>query len=119
MNHGDKVALVISELTARGVSKGIIAPPVFRLAWKLGIAIPPPHFLSFGALAVVTGTFFGVLWGASMWFVLWSRQGYTAGAAIIGSLAAGVLFGGAMASYYRWKARRLGLPSWSEYGRKG
>lgn len=119
MTHDEKIALVISELTARGVSKGAIAPPAFRLAWKLGVAIPPPHFLSFGALAMVMGTFFGVLWGIFMWFVLWSRQGYTVGGTIVASLAAGTLFGVAMASYYRWKAQKLYLPPWSDYGKKG
>lgn len=119
MNHDEKVASVVTALTARGVSKGDIAPPIFRLVWKFGIAIPPPHFMSFGALATVMGSYFGVLWGVFMWFVFWRRLGLPAGACTIVSLAAGISFGVAMASFYRWKARQLGLPSWSEYGKKG
>jgi hypothetical protein len=119
MDHDKKVDLVIAELAARGISKAAIAPPLFRLAWKLGIPIPPPHFLSFGALAVVMGTFFGVLWGIFMWLVFWSDQGLGSVAALIASLAAGALFGIAMAFYYRWKARQLGLPGWHDYGKTG
>ena len=119
MTHDEKVALVISDLTARGLKKASIAPPAFWLAWKLGIPVPPPHFLSFGTIATVMGTVFGVLWGILMWFVLWNPQGYPVGLAIIASLGAGILFGAAMAFYYRRKARQLDLPSWSDYGKNG
>ncbi len=63
MTHNEKIELAISELKALGVSKGAIAPPAFQLAWKLGVEIPPPHFLSFGALTMSLGSFFGALWG--------------------------------------------------------
>lgn len=118
MNHNEKVALLVSDLTARGIGKGAIAPPLFRLAWKFGVAIPPPHFLSFGAVATVTGTFFGVFWGAIMWLAIWSHQGQPFSRVVVLSLFAGVLFGVSMASYYRWKVRQLFLPSWREYGEK-
>lgn len=119
MNHDEKVALAVSDLTARGVKKGAISPPIFRLAWRLGIAIPPPHFLGFGGLAMIMGAFFGVLWGAFMWIFFWRDQGLPVFAVVGLSLAAGVLFGIAMASYYRWKARKLGLPSWRDYQMNG
>jgi uncharacterized protein DUF6404 len=119
MTHEEKVALAISDLTTRGVSKGTVAPPLFKLAWKLGIAIPPPHFLSFFGLALLMGSFFGVLWGLLMCFAFWSRTGLSTRGALIASLAAGVLFGLAMAFYYRRKARKLNLPLWCEYGTNG
>jgi len=119
MNHQEKIALAQEELAARGVGKMTVAPPLFLLAWKLGVAIPPPHFLGFGPLAFLMGGSFGVLWGVIMWLFVWSHQGMPVVGAGSAALAAGVLFGVALASYYRWNARRLSLPSWRDYGEKG
>jgi len=116
MNHQQKTELLVSDLASRGVGKMTIAPPAFALAWKLGIPIPPPHFLSFGTLALMMGGFFGVFWGILMWLVFWKRETLPAGGAFVASLIAGILYGLVMASYYRWKARKLGLPSWRDYG---
>lgn len=116
MTHEEKVAFAISDLTARGVSKGSVAPPVFQLAWKLGIQIPPPPFMSFFAVALFMGSFFAVGWGLLMWFVFWSRTGLNITEAVITSLGAGIVFGLGMAFYHRRKARKLGLPSWRDYG---
>jgi hypothetical protein len=119
MTEKEKIALAISDLTARGVSKGVAAPPLFLLAWKLGIDLPPPLFISFTGLALVNGPFFGALWGLFMWLALWSREGWSATAAIAASLAAGSLFGVMMAFYFRRRARKLSLPLWNDYGKQG
>ena len=119
MTHKEKVAFAISDLTARGVGKGTLAPPLFQLAWKLCIPIPPPLFMNFYGVALLMGSFFGVFWGLLMWFLFWSRTDLGTVGAVIASAAAGVLFGLWMASYYRRNARKLGLPSWHDYGTKG
>lgn len=119
MTHEEKVALAISDLTARGISKGAVAPPLFQLVWKLGIRIPPPHFKTFFGVALLTGSFFAMGWGLLMWFVFWSRTGLSTGQAVMTSLGAGILFGFGMAFYYRRKARKLGLPAWHDYGTTG
>ena len=116
MNHHEKVALLKEDLAARGVRKMTIAPPFFWLAWKMGVAVPPPHFLGFGALGLLMGGFFGVFWGAIMWLFVWSHQRMPVIGAGIVAVAAGLFFGIAMASYYRWSARKLSLPSWRNYG---
>ena len=117
MNHHQKIALLLEDLTSRGIGEKTIVPPLFSLAWKLGFQIPPPHFLGFGALALIMGTFFGVIWGVVMWLSIWRHQGLPIGGAVFASFVAGVLFGSVMAIYYRRKARKLCLPSWSEYGK--
>lgn len=119
MTHEQKIAFAISDLTGRGVSKGVVAPPLLLLAWKLGIAMPPPLFMSFTGLALLNGPFFGALWGLLMWFASWRGEGWSASAAIVAALGAGALFGVMMAFYYRWKARKLNLPSWNDYGKGG
>ena len=96
-----------------------VAPPLFRLAWNLGLPIPPPQFLGFGALTAVMGVPFGVIWGAFMWLAIWKRQGVGIGGTVVASMFAGVLFGMVMAFFFRRKARKLCLPAWCDYGERG
>jgi hypothetical protein len=62
---------------------------------------------------------FGVAWGLIMWIVQWRtfdlppEISVTIG--VVAATVAGLLFGLGMAAYYRWRAGRLGLPSWDEY----
>lgn len=113
MNHDEKVARFLDEMRRRGVNLSTAAPPAWRTAWRLGLRLPPPHFMEFVPLFLVTGTVFGAFWGLAMWFLVWRTMGsiFSATAA----LTAGVLFGFFMASYYRHSAVRLGLPPWEEY----
>ena len=48
-----------------------------------------------------------------MWVLLWSQQGRSGIEEAITAVAAGVLFGLTMAAYYRYGARKHGLPLWS------
>lgn len=98
-------------------------PAIFRLLWALGLEISPPFFLGFRELALLMGTFFGVLegrpWGIGMWLWGWQGEVPTAIAVAITvfeAVLAGLFFGLVMAWYGRWKAERLGLqPSWEDY----
>ena len=117
MTHGEKVTFMIADLQERGVGKRTSAPPVFRLLWKMGWQVTPPLFQPFGSLFVGFGSSFAIGWGTLMWFGLWRRQGIPVTVVAGGSLAAGILFGLAMAGFMRWKAKKLGLPSWTDYGK--
>ena len=119
MKHEEKVAQYLADFAARNNGKKAIVPPLYRLAWKLGINIPPPNCLGFWPQAFVTGIYFATVWGLVMWFWVWRRQGYPVLAAFIASLAAGFLFGVSMACLNRWKAKKLNLPAWSDYEKKG
>ena len=78
MTHLQKVDHLIEELGHKGVGYYTAGPPLFRLLWKLGSDIPPPFFLEFRKLALMIGTFFGVLegllWGMVMWFSSWQGE---------------------------------------------
>ena len=50
-----------------------------------------------------------------MWLFLWRGQDMPIAVAILVALIAGLLFGVIMAGYYRWRARKLGLPRWEDY----
>ena len=111
MSHSEKVEHLLEDLGNRGISDYTIAPPLYLLLWKLGLKVRPPFFQSFITLFLSTGIFGGVSLGAIRW-ILQLRSGYEL---IISSAVFGVLLGLSSAIYYRWKARKLGLPEWEKY----
>jgi len=123
MTHRQKVDHLIEELSQQGVGSYTTAPPFFRLLWKLGLDVPPPLFLGFRKLALLMGSFFGVLegplWGILMWLSVWQGELPAAVAValtIFQAVLAGAAFGIVMAWYLRRRAAQLGLPSsWEDY----
>ena len=113
MSHQEKVAHWIADLRMRGIEENTAIPPIWRLAWKLGLELPPPHFMAFIPLALVIGIPFGFLWGLVMWLVLWSNLGL--GFSASAGAAAGTLFGLPMAAYFRFQAGKHHLGSWESY----
>jgi hypothetical protein len=61
------------------------------------------------------GPFFGILWGAIMWAILWQAWHMSLELAVLIAAGAGLAFGLSMATYYRWKAVSLQLPPWENY----
>jgi len=115
MTHQEKVDAFVNELAQRGVGKYTTAPPLYRLLWRLGIEVPPPHFAGFWSLTLLMGVFFAVFWGLFMWLFLWRGQDMPIAVGIVVAVIAGLLFGATMAAYYRWRARKLELPRWEDY----
>jgi hypothetical protein len=113
MTHREKVDLFVADLARRGVSEYISAPPAWRLAWRLGLKVPPPHFIGLFPMALTSGLVFGALWGVAMHFLVWGRMGWVFSAFF--AAVAGILFGVCFASYYRLSAKKLNLPSWEQY----
>jgi hypothetical protein len=97
------------------VSPYTSAPPLFRLAWALGLDVPPPLFLGFLPLTLLMGAFYGAFWGAFMWVLQWRAWQMPWGLAALTAACAGLVFGLCMAGYYRRKAARLRLPPWEGY----
>jgi len=114
MEFKKKIELLIDDLKAKGLKKYNIAPPLYRLFWKMDWEVPPPVFASFLTNTLILGTFFGVLWGLFM-FSLWRWQGYPIWIDISSSVCAGVLFGLFMGWYWRRKKKKLGLGDWKDY----
>ena len=97
------------------IAAGSSLPPLWRLLWKLGAALPPPHFMRFWSLVLIFGSFFGTVWGTVMYLVLWRAQHMSLPIAVGMSLLAGLLFGLSMAAIFRRQARRLKLGSWQDW----
>jgi hypothetical protein len=132
MTHQQKVDHLIEELGQQGVGSYTVAPPFWRLLWRLGLKVPPPFFLGFRKLSLLMGTYFGVVWAVlfnvSMGVWVWWQIGGLGLAGLVGALVgavllvplsavvAGVPFGLFMAGIYRWRAARFELPSsWEDY----
>jgi len=105
-----RMLAIADELRAQRVGPYTSAPPIYRLAWLLGIHIRPPLYQSFSSLALFSGTWFGIVWGLLMWFLFCRSEGRSVSNVFIVVLVAGVVFGLGLASYYRWKGNRLRLP---------
>jgi hypothetical protein len=114
MNYPPKLSSALAMLAATGISRSSYEPPLYRLLWRVGLFLPPPHFASFGFNFVFTASWFGAIWGAIMWLLFWSPLGGSGVVAAITAIAAGFLFGLTMASYYRYIARKHKLPAWSQ-----
>lgn len=120
MNSQDKVDKLIAELGEQGHSEYTVAPPLFRMLWKLGIAIPPPLFMSFWSILGLMGFVFAIGFGVfvallltTIWFM--GFENVPIMQPLVATLCAGLLFGAAMAVYFRYQARKLHLPSWDQY----
>lgn len=101
---------VVDELRRQGVHSLTAAPPLYRLAWRLGLRIAPPLYQSFTTRAVIQGVEFAAIWGLLMWLLLWRSEGRSIVAVLTDSAFAGLFFGLTMAAYFRRKARGLHLP---------
>jgi len=112
MTQFEKIALAVEELRQRRLRKSTASPLLYRFLWRLGVAIPPPLFQSFLGAAVVHGLWIGVPIGAFL--ACWDRRLAPVGATYYGTIA-GAGYGLLMATYLRWQARRLGLPSWADF----
>lgn len=113
MPHSKKVEQFTVDFTKRGINPYIAAPPAWRVAWKMGVELPPPHFMAFGTLTLFSGCLFGILWIPAELIMGWGSQG-AAFIAITATLA-GTLFGLILAAYYRVSASHLDLPPWDQY----
>jgi membrane associated rhomboid family serine protease len=114
MTHAEKVAYLLRDLGQKGIGQYAIAPPAYRLLWRLGIEARPPHFARFWSLAAAMAVGFGIVWGILMWFAVWQQSSSVIMAVTTAALA-GLLFGVIMAAYYRRQARKLALPGWEDY----
>lgn len=108
---------------ARGIGRFDAAPPIHRLLWALGVHVRPPHYASFGRNALIMGGFWGawiLLFGAvHAWYVQPQGGMDIVVKPISTALLAAVFFGLAMATVFRFRARKARLPGWDEVGSVG
>lgn len=120
MNATDRypaaVRIALSLIPA-AVPRSLIAPPLHRLSWRAGVALPPPltagwlrNFLYF---AIVFGLLFALIMGGVL--VSLGADPVRLEARIVpAAVSSGLVFGALMAAVFHVNARRHRVPSWEE-----
>jgi len=117
MTHSRKIEEYKELMATRGVPGGTSWPPLWRICSALGLEMPPPLFMGPVPLFFLTGTTFGLLFGAGAW-VLGNRGIRSMPLSKAGwvALITGAAFGVAMTWYYRSQARKQQLGAWAAFG---
>jgi hypothetical protein len=103
----------LSLLSATGIMKRNYLPPTFSVLWQMGVAVPPPHFLSFPAVVMVMGLPFGICWiGLFMTTIENGDLSLATGlwVLLLAVFIPGLTFG----SYYYAGRKRFRLPLWAD-----
>lgn len=112
MDFEEKKERAISIMKSKKMWSSNYAPPLLRLAWKIGIRIPPLPFARFWQVALLMGIPIGSVWGILMWFFTWKESGMDPTDAIARSLLFDVWMGISMALYHWWRRIANNLPDW-------
>lgn len=113
-SYEDRLGRAMAQLEASSISRLNYAPPMFRIARRIGLKPRPPHYISFTRAVLLLGPTFGLMWGALMWLLQWQSAEVPTAVMLFASLLAGGLFGLAMAGYYRWAGAQAGLSKWED-----
>jgi len=116
VTHEQKVACFEKQLRDRGYWVSNAIPPVCRLLWRLGYKTPPPCFLSFPVAAISAGVAFAIVYVTFMWLIVWPAN-VAPSRVLTSTTLAGIVYGLAMATFWRIRAKQLDLPSWDEFPR--
>lgn len=114
MTFEQKKEHAIAIMESKHMWKSNYAPPLIKGLWKLGLKIRPLPFMPFWQSTLITGIFFGPLYGLFMWFSVWENNGMAIAVAISMSVMAGILFGIGMAIFNWWLKTHNNLPTWDE-----
>ena len=109
-----KYSKAINELSATSILPSNSRPPSHRIARRLGFQIRPPHYNTYAKNWLFGFLLFTPLWGLAKWSIRWSEEGTSIFVAVISSAFAGLMFGCAMAFYYRRSSLKHKLTDWSQ-----
>ncbi|MFJ2990715.1 DUF6404 family protein [Collimonas sp. NPDC087041] len=114
MPYSLKIDAALTLLAGTNIPSNSYAPWLHRLFWQAGLSVPPPHLASLSCNCLFFGGWFSVVWGGSLWFLVWLPIGGAVMACLMQAMLAGVAFGLMMALHYYFVSRRHHLPSWSD-----
>jgi len=109
-SYREDMLRMVSELQAQGVSRYTSAPPVYRLAWRLGFRVKPPLYQSFRTRAATMGVAFGILMAIAQWLLPLNDTPFLLGRTLLMTTVMGAIFGLTMSLILQLKIRRLRLP---------
>jgi len=110
-----KIDSAVRQAIAAGIRPWDAAPPLYRLAWRLGFELRPPHYAGFASNAALLGSTYGLAMGAVglAWAMRLPSWRPAAAVPVLATAAVvGIAFGLCMAALLRRRARLAQLPSW-------
>jgi hypothetical protein len=114
MTFEEKCSFAIQELESAKIWKSNYNPPIVKLIHRLGFQVPFPHYNSFLSNALFIGSFFGLVWGLLMYFLIWREQNISLVTFATAVIFAGTFFGISMALYYWYGFKKYNLTPWVE-----
>jgi len=109
-----KVYLVKQELARRRIPWKSVVPPLWRLFWRCGLAVPPPMFVGFAGNFVMACICLSGLFLFSTYILPWWHPNSVVSALLsCGPMAVGIGFLDSVRT--RSEANRLGVPRWRDY----
>lgn len=107
-----KFAAARSELAAADFWPTNAYPPIQTLLSKFGLKTRPPHYAPFIVAFNAAAILFAVIWGGTMWLLIWSNDGMAPIRALNTAILSGAFFGLAMALYYAYGRKKYDLTPW-------
>jgi hypothetical protein len=109
-DYRDNMLRMVKELEAQGVNRYTSAPPIYRLAWRLGFRVKPPLYQSFGVRTVIFGLSFVIVFVVGQWLLALSARDFMLKRALLVGIFSAALSSLAT-SFILWrKLERLRLP---------
>ena len=109
MTFEDKCRRALAMLDGQGVSRWTASPPLYRLLWRMGVRVPPPHFAGLAVNIAVLSAMVLPIWLAQAPI---NRRGWGWG---LWQCVSGATLGGlGWALAYRQEAEKHGLPAWRD-----
>ncbi|MTV39324.1 DUF6404 family protein [Duganella radicis] len=108
-----KKEAALALLRRTSITQRNYAPPTFPFLWRLGVQVPPPHFIGFFPLVLIMGLPFGFC-GLGLYMMDLGDKDFNIGAATALVLLVTAFFGGGISFYYRTSARLHRLPAWKD-----
>ena len=112
----EKKARALALMREKGMRPRAYAPLLIRFLWRRSIQVPPPLFAPFWLNTLFFSLYFGLIWGLSLWFVVWQSQERSPLWAVTASCLTGLLYGLMTAFFYRVAKKRKRLPDWNRLG---
>lgn len=114
MPTNNQRAKALELLALRKVRQVTYEPYHFRLLWRFGFDLPPPHFAGFITNVLINGAFFGFYSGVIAWVFKWLHGDLSYSSLAGDVLIIGLTYGVGMAIYYYYSAARIALPKWRD-----
>lgn len=99
-------------LQRAGLNEGNYSPAMYKIYWKLGFRLAPPHFLAFWANALISGVPLG-LCATGLYIMSHSETTLVPIEIFLLSTLTTIAWGSTVAAYYRISRIKHHLPDWN------